>query len=260
MLWMGDDGKLQLGGPPLDAAVAAVGFANRESQDAFVAMFLEHRAEDLPELNHALVVNPNYRWHGAQWERYPLPVKHLPAGAVLHQKNAYAVLPFTAEDGPRRIEALRSRLMTPLAASAGDLDADTAAVEWPGRLARPGEAGDSPIPKRALWEALADCKDEQFYKAGISVVDLGLVYDLRVRGETVEVVMAMPHRGRPRVGYFAQGSGGNSTPVRQRLLQVPGVKDVVVKQTWEPGWNSNRLTDAGRRKLGLPALTPAANP
>ena len=150
--------------------------------------------------------------------------------------------------------------MSPLAAVAGELAADTAAAECPGRLARPGEANDSPIPKRALWEALADCKDEQFYKGGVSVVDLGLVYDLRVRGETVEVVMAMPHRGRPRLGYFAGGSGGNSTPVRQRLLQVPGVKDVVVKQTWEPGWNSNRLTDQGRRKLGLPALPSGSKP
>jgi metal-sulfur cluster biosynthetic enzyme len=29
------------------------------------------------------------------------------------------------------------------------------------------------------------------------------------------------------------------------------VKKVVVEQTWHPGWNSNRLTDEGRRKLGL---------
>jgi len=70
----------------------------------------------------------------------------------------------------------------------------------------------------------------------------------------------MPHRGRPRLDYFAIGSGGNSMPVRQRLLQVPGVKHVVVRQTWEPGWNSNRLTDAGRSKLGLPSLAPASRP
>jgi ring-1,2-phenylacetyl-CoA epoxidase subunit PaaD len=118
-------------------------------------------------------------------------------------------------------------------------------------LARPGEAGDSPIPKQALWEALRDCKDEQLYVADINVVDLGLIYDLRVRGETVHVVMAMPHRGRPRLGYFAYGSGGNSMPVKQRLLKVSGVKNVIVEQTWEPGWSSNRLTDEGRRKFGL---------
>jgi metal-sulfur cluster biosynthetic enzyme len=38
------------------------------------------------------------------------------------------------------------------------------------------------------------------------------------------------------------------------------VEEVVVKQTWEPAWNSNRLTDEGREQLGLPALAPAAQP
>jgi metal-sulfur cluster biosynthetic enzyme len=27
---------------------------------------------------------------------------------------------------------------------------------------------------------------------------------------------------------------------------------VLVEQTWDPGWNSNRLTEEGRKKLGLP--------
>ena len=86
------------------------------------------------------------------------------------------------------------------------------------------------------------------------MVDLGLVYDIRVSGDVVHVVVAMPHRGRPRVGYFSYGSGGNSMPVRDRLLKVPGVRKVVVEQTWEPHWNANLLTDEGRRKLGIPAF------
>ena len=34
-------------------------------------------------------------------------------------------------------------------------------------------------------------------------------------------------------------------------MKVPGVGRVVVEQTWEPGWNSNHLTETGRKKLGL---------
>jgi len=68
-------------------------------------------------------------------------------------------------------------------------------------------------------------------------------------------VMAMPHRGRPLLGYFIDGSISvhptPSFPVRERLMRIPGVRQVVVKQTWEPGWSSNRLTDVGRKKLGL---------
>ena len=253
IVWMGPDGKLRIGA--VDAAhrdnLWGVGFFNKESKDSFIALFLEHKAEGLPELKHSASPTLFYPSHGHVWSRYPLPVKQVPEGAVLHQKNACVVLPFTAADGPRMIEDLRHRLVNPLPVSAGEVPKDAAAKECPGRLARPGEAGDSPIPKQALWDALRDCKDEQLYTAGINVVDLGLVHDLRVRGDVVHVLMAMPHRGRPRLGYFAFGSGGNSMPVQQRLMKVPGVGKVIVDQTWEPGWNSNRLTDEGRRKLGL---------
>jgi metal-sulfur cluster biosynthetic enzyme len=216
---------------------------------------LEHKAEGLPELRHSGAPTLAYRWHGQLWSRYPLPGKQVPADAVLREKNAYVVLPFTAAEGPRRIEALRRQLMNPLVPAAADVPKEVTAKDGAGRLARPGEAGDSPIPKKTLWDALHDCKDAQLYTADINVVDLGLVYDVRVRGEVVHVVMAMPHRGRPRLGYFTQGSISVhptfSLPVRERLMKVPGVRKVVVEQTWEPGWSSNQLTDEGRRKLGL---------
>jgi len=251
MVWMGPDGKLRTGAvePAFNNKLWAVGFFHSVARDAFIALFLDHRAENLPEPNHSGSPQMFYRWHGHVWSRYPLPGKQVPAGAVLHQKNAYLVLNYP-ENGPELVETMRHRLMNPLAVSAGDLSRVSAAAPR-GRLARPGEAGDSPISKRALWEALRDCKDEQLYAAMPSVVDLGLVYDLRVRGDVVHVVMAMPHRGRPRIGFFSFGSGGNHVPVRQRLMKVAGVRKVVVEQTWEPGWSSNRMTDEGRRLLGL---------
>ena len=82
-------------------------------------------------------------------------------------------------------------------------------------------------------------------------MDLGLVHDIRVLGDTVQVIMYMPHLGRPWLGYFVHRSGGNSKSVESQLLKVAGVKPIVVEQVWEPGWSSNRLTDEVRGKLGL---------
>jgi len=252
ILWMGPDGKLRTGpvAPEFADNIWAVGFCNSVSKDSFLALFLEHRGEGLPELKHSGSPMMYYRWHGHVWSRYPLPVKNVPAGAVLHQKNAYVAIPFPTKEGPRQLEDLRHRLLNPYQISAL-ANHGSASREQGGQLARPGEAGDSPISKKALWDALGGCKDEQLYASDINVVDLGLVYDIRVRGDVVHVVMTMPHRGRPLLGYFTYGSGGNTTPVRQQLMKVPGVRKVVVEQTWEPGWNSNRLTPEGRRKLGL---------
>lgn len=253
-IWAGPDGKMRTG--PVDARfkddVWALGFYNAESRDSFVALYLEHGAEGIPGVKHNAAPLMFYRWHGPCWSRYPLNgQKALPAGAVLRQKSAFAAIPYDAKEGPGLLENLRNRLVAPYVVKGADMAALGAAGQQTGRLARAGEAGDSPISKRALWDALRTCKDEQLYVTDMNVVDMGLVYDVRVRGDVVHVVMAMPHRGRPRLGFFTYGSGGNSTPVRTQLMKVPGVAKVVVEQTWEPGWNSNRLTVEGRRKFGM---------
>ena len=263
-MWMGRDGKLRLGdvAPDQQEDLWGVGFFNKESRDSFMALFLEHQAEGLPELKHTGAPQMFYRWHGSVWSRYPLPVKIVPEGAVLRQKNAYVSIPFLPSDGPSSLETLRRCLVKPLVVTAGPVTTEkkvSAAHEQQrlltNRLARPGEAGDSPIPKLQIWDALRDCKDAQLYTADISIVELGLIYDVRVRGDVVTVVMAMPHRGRPMIGYFTDGSISVhptfSLPVRERLMRIKGVKQVVVEQTWEPGWNSNRVTIQGRKKLGL---------
>lgn len=252
MLWMGRDGKLRTG--PVDAAhqddLWATGFFNRVSRDAFLALFLKHEAEGVEGLKHTGAPNLYYKWHGPLWSRALFQNARMPKGSVLLQKNAYLVLPFPEQGGAEMVEGWRGRLLSPLKVSKGDLPSGASATA--GTLARPGEAGDSAIDKRRIWEALADCKDYQLYTADVSVVDLGLIYDVRVRGEAVHVVMTMPHRGRPRHGYFAWGSGGNIQPIRERLLKVPGVRKVTVEPVWEPAWSSNRVTEKGRRALGLP--------
>ena len=77
-----------------------------------------------------------------------------------------------------------------------------------------------------------------------NVVDMGYIYDVRVQGDMVHIIMTMPHRGRPKYNFIAN-------PIRDRVLKVDGVRDCVVDFTWEPAWTVARLTDAGREALGL---------
>jgi metal-sulfur cluster biosynthetic enzyme len=256
IVWMGPDGKLRTG--PVEKGqsenLSAVGFFNRDTRDSFIGLFLEHSAENVQGLTHTGAPMFYYRWHGHVWSRALFHGATLPAGAVLRQRNAYLTSPFAGDGAAGEVESMRHRLMNPLVPSSVSLPTGFQAAVAPGRLGRNGEIGDSPISKKALWDALSTCLDEQLYAARPSVVDLGLVYDLRVRGDVVHVLMTMPHRGRPLAGYFSYGSGGNSSPIRDQLLKVPGVRKVVVEQTWEPHWNANMLTDEGRRKLGIPGV------
>lgn len=262
--WMDAEGLFHVG--EVEASrledIWGVGFFNRQSKDAFTALFLEHRADGMPPLHHTGAPTLAYRWHGQLWSRYPLPVKQIPEGAVLYQKNAYAALPYEEAQGFKPLETLYRSLKHPLTVASGGVEEEGRAKSSAGQLARDGERGGGRVSKAALWQALRDCKDAQLYTADINVVDLGLIYDLRVRGEVVTVVMTMPHRGRPVTGYFAQGSISvhptASTPIIERLKKVPGVRTVVVERTWSPEWSSNQLTDEGRSRLGLPVIGTAA--
>ena len=73
---------------------------------------------------------------------------------------------------------------------------------------------------------------------------MGYVYDLHVEGDLVSILITMPHRGRPKYGFIGE-------PLRKRLLDVNGVREVVVNFTWEPAWDIARLTARGREIMGL---------
>lgn len=258
MMWMGPDGKVRLGEVPeaFKNQLWGIGFYNKDTQDSFVGLFLEHHAEGLPELVHNGSPQLYYKWHGQIWARYPLQgITTVPAGTVLHQKNAYVTIPFAEGEGQEKIERLRQELLHPMDAVEAALPRGMEAGADTSPLARAGEARDSPIDKKLLWEALHRCKDPQLYKSDISVVDLGLIYDISVRRGLVKVVMAMPHRGRPLGTYFTYGSNvvhsTESKTILEALYEVPGVRKVIMEQTWYPEWNVNRLTEEGRRKLGL---------
>lgn len=260
--WLNSAGKYQLGSVPMDQAEAiwGVGFFHKESRDSFAGLFLEHSATGLPELKHTGSPTMFYKWHGHVWSRYPLPINQVPAGAKLFQKNAYLMIPFSHPEDVEKLETTYAALKSPLKVrevALADIDLISAERDRIGEipLARRGEFGDLTHLKEAVWEALRDCKDAQLYTADIDVVELGLVRDVQLSGETLQLTMSMPHRGRPRLAYFTHGSISVhptlSLQIRERLLQIPGIKNIQFVQSWNPAWNSLRVSQEGRRKLGL---------
>jgi len=235
-------------------SLQGVGFYHDQSRDAFMALWLEHSAKGFRELAHTGAPTLHYPHHGQLWSRYPLGdgSQSFKQGTVLYQKNAYLVAPYPEENPAEEIEGLRNRLVQPLEVSAGNLSEPTNPTA-DGRLARDGETPESSPLKETLWKALHEIRDEQLYRIDSNVVDLGLIYDLKVSDGIVEILMTMPHRGRPIYQFFEfQGGGRITDGIRERLLQVDGIKQVLVDFTWHPAWTLDRLTPDGRRSLGLP--------
>jgi metal-sulfur cluster biosynthetic enzyme len=120
----------------------------------------------------------------------------------------------------------------------------TGRVQLPVRAAT---AADAPAPEvAALWAALRDVMDPEF---PISVVDLGLVYDVRRWGDVVEVDLTFTATACPCMDFIRED-------VRERLLQEDGVGEVRIREVWSPPWTRERISAEGRavlRKHGVAA-------
>lgn len=252
-LWMDRDGRMHEGDVPKaqQEDLWGVGFYHRVSRDAFVAIRLDHSARDFAGLKHGGEPTLQYEGHGQLWSRYPAEAAKLPAGASIRQRNAYVVAPYAASDGGKYFERLRRQLLNPPKVVVSS-SLPPSVVESGGALAREGETPEVSALKKRLWRTLREVRDEQLYTIDSNIVDLGYVYDLRVRDGNVDVIVTMPHRGRPMYDFLVtQGGGRVEDGIYERLKRLEGVRDVNVKSTWEPAWTPARLTSAGRQMLGL---------
>ena len=260
-VWIDRQGELHEGQVPEGEQddLWGVGFYNQHSRDAFIAIWLEHQADNFDALYHSGAPVLNYSGHGQLWSRWAARDNpQFRAGACLKQKNAYRVSPYSAESGREEVERLRLRLLNPLEIDA-EVDLQNQVMPKitvmaenrpnPDKTDETDRAATAEMKER-IWQALRQVKDEMFYTVDANVVDMGYVYDLSLRGDVVYILMTMPHRGRPKYGFMA-------TPIRHQLLKLDGIREVIVDFTWEPEWTVARLTLAGRLAMGLNDDTPS---
>jgi metal-sulfur cluster biosynthetic enzyme len=77
-----------------------------------------------------------------------------------------------------------------------------------------------------------------------NLVDLGLIYSVRIEGGKVSVVMTLTTPGCPMHESLQWG-------VQNALLSLDGVTDAEVDLVWEPPWNPSMMTAAGRAATGM---------
>lgn len=90
-----------------------------------------------------------------------------------------------------------------------------------------------------LWTALEEVEDPEY---PVSVVDMGLIYNIGLHGNVAQVALSFTSMGCPCMEYII-------SDVRDRLLQEPNVAEVALKVVWDPPWTRKRLTQKGIEKL-----------
>ncbi|MFN2508355.1 MAG: putative Fe-S cluster assembly protein SufT [Chthoniobacterales bacterium] len=107
-------------------------------------------------------------------------------------------------------------------------------------------AATGEVDEKAVWDQLRQCYDPEI---PVNIVDLGLVYDCQLHksengGTKVEVKMTLTAPGcgmGPAIAHDAQS----------KIMSIEGVDEAQVDLVWDPPWNQNMISEAGRMKLGM---------
>ena len=101
------------------------------------------------------------------------------------------------------------------------------------------------MDRELLIDALRGVYDPCCQDRGVSIVDMGVVEDVRHVGAHVEVDLIPTTGWCPFVASM-------SSAIPDRLKRVDGVETVDVQVVWDPVWTMDRLSEEARGKLAMP--------
>ncbi len=90
-----------------------------------------------------------------------------------------------------------------------------------------------------VGEALLKVSDPEY---PLSIVDLGLVYGVRVAHGVAHVDVTFTSIGCPAIEMIVED-------IHTEVGAVPGIERVEVEVVWEPPWTKDKISDRGRRVL-----------
>ncbi len=100
--------------------------------------------------------------------------------------------------------------------------------------------GDRNDLERQVIEALRTVHDPEL---GINIVDLGLVYDVTIEGDTVHITYTLTTMGCP-IGPLIEAE------MKQWLSGIDGVDDVTAEMVLRPPWTPEMMSDEAKEALG----------
>jgi len=119
--------------------------------------------------------------------------------------------------------------------------ADDSAVSSTDRAPSTDASDTEPLSEDLVKLALRRVKDPEL---NLNILDLGLVYEIRVDGNDVAIDMTLTSPGCP--------SGPEiMTDAERHLKALPGVGTVAVNLVWSPFWSPDRIEPRVRAYLGF---------
>ena len=97
------------------------------------------------------------------------------------------------------------------------------------------------VTKKQIEATLDTIPDPEI---GISILALGLIYRIEVKGGDVTIVMTLTTIGCPLFDHIAG-------PIREEVGKIKGVKKVEVELTFDPPWTPDTMSEEAKLQLGF---------
>lgn len=104
-----------------------------------------------------------------------------------------------------------------------------------------GTQTNGEVTEERVMEVLGDIYDPEI---PIDIVNLGLVYGVRIEGSTVNVDMTMTSPGCPAATQIV-------AEAKYLLEEIEGVSEVNVEIVWDPPWDPGKMSEAAKESLGM---------
>ena len=78
----------------------------------------------------------------------------------------------------------------------------------------------------------------------VNIYELGLIYDVKVKVDTVKIIMTLTSPNCPVAESLPQ-------EVKDSAMQVEGVEKVDLDLVFEPEWNKDMMSEAAKLELNL---------
>ena len=96
------------------------------------------------------------------------------------------------------------------------------------------------VSSKVVRDALRDVIDPEI---GLNIIDLGLVYDIQVDGDVVDVQMTLTSPSCPMGPYIM-------SETKAAAESVDGINHAEIALVWEPYWTEDRIDSRVRALMG----------
>ena len=103
-----------------------------------------------------------------------------------------------------------------------------------------GNGSDNGLEGKVM-EALRQVDDPEL---GINIVDLGLVYEVAIEGETVHIEYTLTTMGCP-IGPMIESQ------IKQLIEPIEGINEVDAEMVLTPPWTPEKMSEEAKAALGM---------